>query len=183
MERLVLQSISCFEMIRVSNSWLTHLFSMHPFSTPWKHQVFWCFQGVEKGCIENKSVKCSVTLFHIVLVLDAMNWERCQSIGKLIAHVPSQVGSVEEYFRIMWPQVKIFEYNIFSAFCGNADLVGLKYYYWSFKEQKKQSQNVKKYNCRLIVHVDKSSYSWYYFIAISEYFLTSFCFLKLQVQL
>ena len=30
---------------------LTHWFSMHPFSTPWKHQktlFFWCFQGVEK---------------------------------------------------------------------------------------------------------------------------------------
>ena len=117
---------------------------MHSFSTPWKHQVFWCFQGVEKGCIENKSVKCSVTLFHIVLASDAMNWGRYQSIGKLIAQVPSQVGSVEEYFRIISLQVKIFEYNIFSACCGNADLVGLKYYYWRFKEQKKQSQKVKK---------------------------------------
>ena len=36
---------------------------MHPFSTPWKHQktlqfsdVFWCFQGVEKGCIGNEWV-------------------------------------------------------------------------------------------------------------------------------
>ena len=149
-------------------------------------KVFWCFEGVEKGCTENKSVKWeaiwfSVTLFHIILVSDAMNWERYQSIGKLIAHVPSQVGSVEEYFRIISPQVKIFE-HIFSACCWNADLVGLKYYYWSFKEQKKQCQNVKKYNCRLIVHVDKSIYSWYYFIAISEYFLTSFCFLKLQVE-
>ena len=31
------------------------------FSTPWKHQktskVFWCFQGVEKGCIGNEWVK------------------------------------------------------------------------------------------------------------------------------
>ena len=99
-----------------------------------------------------------MTLFHIVLVLDAMNWERCQSIGKLIAHVPSQVGSVEEYFRIISPQVKIFE-HIFSACCGNADLVGLKYYYWSFKEQRKQSQKVKKKNGWLIVHVDKSIYS------------------------
>ena len=39
------------------DSHLTHLFQMHPFSTPWKHAtVFWCFQGVEKGCIENKWV-------------------------------------------------------------------------------------------------------------------------------
>lgn len=46
-----------------------------------------------------------MTSFQIVLVLDAMNWERYQSIGKLIAHVPSQVGSVEEYFQIISPQV------------------------------------------------------------------------------
>ena len=100
-----------------------------------------------------------MTLFHIVLASDAMNWERYQSIGKLIAQVPSQVGSVEEYFRIISLQVKIFEYNIFSACCGNGDLVGLKYYYWRFKEQKKQSEKVKEKNGWLIVHVDKSIYS------------------------
>ena len=33
---------------------------MQPFSTPWKLTVFWCFQGVEKGCIENKWVKSSL---------------------------------------------------------------------------------------------------------------------------
>ena len=32
--------------------YLTHLFPMHPFST--HLTVFWCFQGVEKGCIGNK---------------------------------------------------------------------------------------------------------------------------------
>ena len=37
---------------------LTHSFPMHPFSTPWKHlTVFWCFQGVGKGCIGNEWVK------------------------------------------------------------------------------------------------------------------------------
>ena len=38
---------------------LIHLFPMHPFSTPWKHQrtVFWWFQGVKKGSIGNKRVK------------------------------------------------------------------------------------------------------------------------------
>ena len=29
---------------------------MHPFSTPWKDQVFWCFQGLEKECIGNEWV-------------------------------------------------------------------------------------------------------------------------------
>ena len=28
---------------------LTHLFPMHPLSTPLKHQKTGCFQGVEKG--------------------------------------------------------------------------------------------------------------------------------------
>ena len=38
--------------------WLTHLFPMHPFSTPWKHQktLQFCFQGVEKGFFGNKWV-------------------------------------------------------------------------------------------------------------------------------
>ena len=40
---------------------LTHLFPMHPFSTPWKHQktlrFFWYFQWLEKGCIGNEWIK------------------------------------------------------------------------------------------------------------------------------
>ena len=39
---------------------LTHLFRMHPFSTPLKTSenltIFWCFQGKEKRCIGNKWV-------------------------------------------------------------------------------------------------------------------------------
>ena len=39
---------------------LTHFFPMQSFFTPWKYQknrkVFWCFQGVEKGCIGNEWV-------------------------------------------------------------------------------------------------------------------------------
>ena len=45
---------------------LTHLFPMHPFSTPWKHKKtvkVSCFQGVEKGCIGNESVNNSTVLF------------------------------------------------------------------------------------------------------------------------
>ena len=43
---------------------ITHSFPMHPFSTPWKHQKtlrFYCFQGVEKGCIGNEWVKQATT--------------------------------------------------------------------------------------------------------------------------
>ena len=40
---------------------LTHSFQMHPFSTPLKtsenRKIFYCFLGVEKGCIGNKWVK------------------------------------------------------------------------------------------------------------------------------
>ena len=40
---------------------LTHSFPMHPFSTPLitseNRWVFWCFQGVEKGCTGNEWVK------------------------------------------------------------------------------------------------------------------------------
>ena len=40
---------------------LNHSFPMQPFSTPLKTsenlRVFWCFQGVEKGCIGNDWVK------------------------------------------------------------------------------------------------------------------------------
>ena len=47
---------------------LTHLLAMHPFPTPWKHQkAFWCFQGIEKGCIGSKWVKVTLwNLFNVV---------------------------------------------------------------------------------------------------------------------
>ena len=57
----------------------THLFSMHLFSTLWKHQnltVFWCFQGVEKGRIGNEWVNlCSdglKTTFWKVMSINAI---------------------------------------------------------------------------------------------------------------
>ena len=44
---------------------LSHLLTMHPFSTPWKHQkaVVFCFQGVEKGWIGKEWVKNNLLLF------------------------------------------------------------------------------------------------------------------------
>ena len=35
---------------------LTQFLPMHPFSTPWRcfSATFWCFQGVEEGCIRNE---------------------------------------------------------------------------------------------------------------------------------
>ena len=42
---------------------LTHLFLMHSFPTPWKHQkkltVFWCFQGVEKSALGTNGLRYS----------------------------------------------------------------------------------------------------------------------------
>ena len=50
--------IGCFFLGSLEVISLTHLFRMHSISTPLKHlknlTVFWCFQGVEKGCIGNK---------------------------------------------------------------------------------------------------------------------------------
>ena len=39
---------------------LTHLFPMHPFSTPWKHQKTARLLGVEKGCIRKEWVHISL---------------------------------------------------------------------------------------------------------------------------
>ena len=48
-----------FQNFEIPKETWTHLFPMHPFSTPFFYMVFWCFQGVEKGCIGNKWVKKS----------------------------------------------------------------------------------------------------------------------------
>ena len=50
---------------------------MHPFSIPWKHQktenltVFCCFQGIEKGYIENKWVNLNESQQFLWFNLDA----------------------------------------------------------------------------------------------------------------
>ena len=62
--------VSIFHFFKLRNmnfAYLTHLFPMCLFSTYWKHQkivkVFWFFQGIEKGCIGNKSVNPSFTKY------------------------------------------------------------------------------------------------------------------------
>ena len=57
---------------KITKDSLTHSFPMHPFPTAWKHlktsenrKVFWCFQGVEKGCIGNEWVKTKTSM-HLV---------------------------------------------------------------------------------------------------------------------
>ena len=56
--------IGCFFLGSLEVISLTHLFRMHSISTTLKHlknlTVFWCFQGVEKGCIGNGWVKPQV---------------------------------------------------------------------------------------------------------------------------
>ena len=46
---------------------------MHPFSSPLKSsenfKVFWCFQGVEKGCIGEECVKLSQESLTSVIVI------------------------------------------------------------------------------------------------------------------
>ena len=60
------------ESICETLSMLTHLFPVHPFSTPLKTEnlmVFWCFQGVAKGCIGNGWVSPSIwqELHHLII--------------------------------------------------------------------------------------------------------------------
>ena len=65
---------------------------MHLFSTPWKHQktvkVFWCFQGVEKGYIENKWVKEKIIQEELSFWYVASYDYKCKySSKKIIWHV------------------------------------------------------------------------------------------------
>ena len=58
-EYIVYMSIWCAMWL------LTHLFPMHPFSSPWKHKitaVSWCLHGAKKGSIGNKWVNFATTL-------------------------------------------------------------------------------------------------------------------------
>ena len=50
---------------KITKDSLTHSFPMHPFPTPWKCKVFWCFQRVEKRCIGNEWVKTKTSM-HLV---------------------------------------------------------------------------------------------------------------------
>ena len=57
---------------QLQNSWrktwiLTHLFPMQPFSSPGKHKVFWCFQGVEKGSIRSKQINKISRVIYLIL--------------------------------------------------------------------------------------------------------------------
>ena len=60
---------------------------MHPFPTPWKHQknrkVFWCFQGVEKGCIGNEWIKLLIS--PTFLMLNCMAYQMCSHISVTLA--------------------------------------------------------------------------------------------------
>ena len=55
--------------LTITQSLLTHLFPMHPLNplrTSESLTVFWCFRGVEKGCIGNKWVN---TILYIRIML------------------------------------------------------------------------------------------------------------------
>ena len=52
---------------------LNHSFLMHPFSTPWKHQK--TFQGIEKGCIGNESVKESFLFYPFLLEYPSVKFQ------------------------------------------------------------------------------------------------------------
>ena len=62
--------------LKMSNFRLTHSFPMHPFSTPERRMTFWCFQEVEKGCIDNKWINLKFTV-------DTLQWRFTVEISYL----------------------------------------------------------------------------------------------------
>ena len=68
---------------------LTHLFPKNPFSTPWKQncRVFWCFHGVEKGCIGNKWVNHRLPRCAQILMLFDLIYTRFSHSSFLLMHL------------------------------------------------------------------------------------------------
>ena len=79
---------------------LTHSFPVHFFSTPWKHQKIWCFQGVEKGCIENEWVK-NVS-FHHISSLYSYSHPNKVDIPIFFNELVSSIRKIEFFFIKTW---------------------------------------------------------------------------------
>ena len=82
---LIVPSLKLVLSVHLYTRWLVHLFPNTSFLCPLKTSenltVFWCFQGVEKGCIGNKWVNvhfcksklhysCLISLKTFVMILD-----------------------------------------------------------------------------------------------------------------
>ena len=79
------------------NQWdASVMFPMYPFSTLWKHlktvrvKVFWCFQGVEKGCNGNKCVTlvCICNDFLVQFHWKTFWFQSCSGKEQLISLEP-----------------------------------------------------------------------------------------------
>ena len=76
---MVTITIAIYEKI----TYLTHLFPVHPFSTPWKHKkTLRCSDGGgEKRCIENKWVKKGNFSFFVAYsFIPEVHLESCQAL-------------------------------------------------------------------------------------------------------
>ena len=91
---------------------LTHSFSMHHFSTLWKHPknltVFWCFQGVEKGCTGNEWVNANSSELWALLL---QNW----NISLDIMTIFIQTDSTDCFHVISCTLNLLFTYCIFQG--------------------------------------------------------------------
>ena len=64
------------EVLTYAAYYLTHLFPMHPFPTPWKHQKIVRFSAiirVEKGCIVNRWVKTFTKSFELICLFQQLS--------------------------------------------------------------------------------------------------------------
>ena len=82
---------------KICSQFVTHSFPIHPFSTPWKHQfkVFWCFQGVEKGCFGTNGLKSSIIYMNFSQQWRLSKGKRA-SLRKICSHctMPSAIWVV-----------------------------------------------------------------------------------------
>ena len=103
---------------------LTHLFPMHPFSTPWKHQKTdrICFQGVEKGCIGDKWVKEIMARIIVLRWLKTFgarrNWERKSKAALLHRYFFFAFIRIYHFFRI-----EQYKENLFFTILTDAEKI------------------------------------------------------------
>ena len=66
-----------FHQLNYSNPYVSNAPSLYPLKTPENLGVFWCFQGVEKGCSGNKWINCILELLqksHIFVLNEIIAW-------------------------------------------------------------------------------------------------------------
>ena len=70
MSRLIL--VIFYQSVFLSNSFVPNAPFLYPLDTSENIMFFWCFQGVEKWCIGNKSIKCLI--YDIIYMMNYENF-------------------------------------------------------------------------------------------------------------